>query len=172
MTFTVIIFLPSEGFCVSGYKKDFFLPCHSVHDAASRETGKEQNVSYLGYKKRTGKDGNLEQAHGNDRFKVNRQPTHYLLLRSSSDMQITLTPMLTQHWVSRKGCFQYSIRFLLTATTQTEERAVCHTCKPDEGGRFNFRLTSLNSAPSIFMRQVQVMASQRKRDRVEICLSR
>lgn len=41
MTFTVIIFLPSEGFCVSGYKKDFFLPCHSVHDAASRETGKE-----------------------------------------------------------------------------------------------------------------------------------
>lgn len=42
MTFTAMIFLPSEGSCVSGYKKeDFLLPCLSVHDAASRETGKE-----------------------------------------------------------------------------------------------------------------------------------
>lgn len=37
--------------------------------------------------------------------------------------------------------------------------AVCHACKPDEVGRFNFRLTSPNSVSSIFIRLVQVRTS-------------
>jgi len=75
-------------------------------------------------------------------------------------MHSTLAPTLTHHWVSRAGLLVILIADFCSQQQNRQSRgAVCHAYKPDEVGRFDFRLTSLNKVPSIFIRLVQVRAS-------------
>lgn len=81
-----------------------------------------------------------------DRFKTKRHSAHFLILWNSSDMQIALAP----HWhhqVSREVCLPFTLRFWFFVLSNKADRgnrgAVSLACKPDEVGRFNFRLTNL-----------------------------
>lgn len=60
-----------------------------------------------------------------DRFKTKRHSAHSLFLWSSSDMQITLAPTLTHHWVSREGCLQFAL-LCFCSQQQNIDRAEGH----------------------------------------------
>lgn len=65
-TLIVVIFHVFQSLLLFWYKKgDAFFACFNVRAAAFREKGKEQDVAYLEFSEKAGKDGNLKQTDGN-----------------------------------------------------------------------------------------------------------